>query len=91
MLASEAHSALEWVMFDDVVDEKVIHKLSMATEEVMYENMCLSYASTLRNREVIIERMGPKTLRGQQLLGVGLTLTTIASIVMIMTIIASAV
>lgn len=78
------------VMPGDAVEEKVIKGISKATKRAMCENMRRSYASALRNREAVIEKMGPGTLKGQKFLGVGLTLTTIASIITIMAVITSA-
>jgi len=76
------------VMSGESVDEKMVQKISRAPEKAMYENMCCSYASAQRNREAIIEKMGSKTPRHQQFLGVGLTLT-IVSTVTIMAVITS--
>jgi len=56
---------------------------------VMCENMCKSYAYAIKNRERVIKKMGPKALKGQKLLGIGLTSTAIASIITIMVVITS--
>jgi len=77
------------IMSGDAVDEKGLQKIAKAREMVMCENMCKSYAYAIKNRERVIKKMGPKALKGQKLLGIGLTSTAIASIITIMVVITS--
>lgn len=77
-------------MSGETVGKKAIQGLSMATEKAVCENMCSSCASALRNREAVTGKAVPKTPRGQRLLGAGLALTAMASIVTIMAAITSA-
>jgi len=75
------------IMVGDSLDEEGLQKIALAEDSVMYENMCKSYARAIRNREKVIEKMGPKALMGQRLLVAGLVSTTIASIITIIVVI----
>lgn len=73
----------ELIMSGGKIDMDAMEAWKKAEKTVLYENICKSYAAALSSREAAVNSMGPRALLGQVCMVTGLSLTTVAAIIML--------